>query len=114
DTGGWYKICCPTSQLSKPDVLGAIYRVRRGGAPKADDSRGLRIEWEKLPAPELIKFLDDERPYVIKRAIHQLARGKGDSIIALSQVLKKGPSVKARCNAVWALTQIDAPEAREA
>src|SRR5207253_10307050 len=29
DTGGWYKICCPTSQLSKPDVLGAIYRVRR-------------------------------------------------------------------------------------
>ncbi len=29
DTGGWYKLCCPTSQLAKPDVLGAIYRVRR-------------------------------------------------------------------------------------
>src|SRR4051812_26945462 len=28
DTGGWYKLCCPTSQLGKPDVLGAIYRVR--------------------------------------------------------------------------------------
>ncbi len=27
DTGGWYKLCCPTSQLHKPDVLGAIYRV---------------------------------------------------------------------------------------
>src|SRR3546814_9217684 len=26
DTGGWYKLCCPTSQLWKPDVLGAIYR----------------------------------------------------------------------------------------
>ena len=25
DTGGWYKLCCPTSQLQKPDVLGAIY-----------------------------------------------------------------------------------------
>src|SRR5207245_1449448 len=24
DTGGWYKLCCPTSQLVKPDVLGAI------------------------------------------------------------------------------------------
>ncbi len=34
DTGGWYKICCPTSQLSKPDVLGAIYRVRKAGAPR--------------------------------------------------------------------------------
>ncbi|MEI8108339.1 MAG: PVC-type heme-binding CxxCH protein, partial [Verrucomicrobiota bacterium] len=29
DTGGWYKICCPTSQLVKPQVLGAIYRVKQ-------------------------------------------------------------------------------------
>src|SRR5262249_46235706 len=29
DTGGWYKLCCPSSQLVKADVLGAIYRVRR-------------------------------------------------------------------------------------
>jgi putative membrane-bound dehydrogenase-like protein len=35
DTGGWYKLCCPTSQLAKPDVLGAIYRVKRKGAPGA-------------------------------------------------------------------------------
>ena len=33
DTGGWYKICCPTSQLYKQDVLGAIYRVN-GLAPR--------------------------------------------------------------------------------
>ncbi len=42
DTGGWYKLCCPTSQLVKPDVLGAIYRVRKQGAkpdgkPKVGD-----------------------------------------------------------------------------
>ena len=35
DTGGWYKICCPSSQLSKPAVLGGIYRVRKTGAPRA-------------------------------------------------------------------------------
>jgi len=29
DTGGWYKMCCPTSQLAKEDILGAIYRVRK-------------------------------------------------------------------------------------
>ena len=34
DTGGWYKICCPTSQLVKPDVLGGIYRIRKKGAAK--------------------------------------------------------------------------------
>jgi putative membrane-bound dehydrogenase-like protein len=32
DTGGWYKLCCPSSQLAKPDVLGGIYRVKRSGA----------------------------------------------------------------------------------
>lgn len=32
DTGGWYKLCCPSSQLAKPDVLGGIYRVKRIGA----------------------------------------------------------------------------------
>ncbi|HEY1190318.1 MAG TPA: PVC-type heme-binding CxxCH protein [Gemmata sp.] len=34
DTGGWYKLCCPTSQLVKPDVTGAIYRVKKIGAHK--------------------------------------------------------------------------------
>jgi putative membrane-bound dehydrogenase-like protein len=32
NTGGWYKLCCPSSQLVKADVLGAIYRVRRAPA----------------------------------------------------------------------------------
>ena len=34
DTGGWYRLCCPSSQLAKPDVLGAVYRVSRTDAPK--------------------------------------------------------------------------------
>lgn len=40
DTGPWYKLCCPTSQLAKPAVLGGIYRVRRKGAPRIADPRG--------------------------------------------------------------------------
>jgi putative membrane-bound dehydrogenase-like protein len=39
DTGGWYKLCCPSSQLWKADVLGGVYRVTKTGAshqrPKA-------------------------------------------------------------------------------
>ena len=34
DTGGWYKLCCPTSQLVKPDITGAIYRVKKTGSHK--------------------------------------------------------------------------------
>ena len=50
DTGGWYKLCCPTSQLWKPDVLGAIYRVRRVDAASVKDPRGLGIDWRAEPA----------------------------------------------------------------
>ena len=38
NTGGWYKLCCPSSQLVKDDVLGGIYRVRRTGAHRLERS----------------------------------------------------------------------------
>ena len=31
DTGGWFRIGCPSSLLAKPDVAGAVYRIRRSG-----------------------------------------------------------------------------------
>jgi len=38
DTGAWYKLCCPTSQLAKPDVLGAVYRVRAKTPSVSDEA----------------------------------------------------------------------------
>jgi len=114
DTGGWYKLCCPSSQLAKPDVLGAIYRIRRKGAPKVDDPSGLKINWAKSGPFEQAKLLDDHRPYVVKRAVHQLAQRKNESILALTETMKHSHSADARRNAVWALTQMDGPKARQA
>lgn len=31
DTGGWFRIGCPTSQIAKPEITGGIYRIRRAG-----------------------------------------------------------------------------------
>ena len=49
DTGGWYKLCCPTSQLAKPDVLGGIYRVRKKDATPAsapaETEKNQRLVW---------------------------------------------------------------------
>ena len=73
NTGGWYKLCCPTSQLWKPDILGAIYRIRRTGAPKIDDPRGLKIAWHDASAKSLSDLLGDPRPAVRSRAIQELA-----------------------------------------
>ncbi len=106
DTGGWYKLCCPTSQLHKPDVLGAIYRVRKTGAPKVDDPRGRKIAWAKLRADELVKFLDDPRPAVRRRAVASLGKVGRAAVVKLVPVVFGG-SAEARRNALWALARID-------
>ncbi len=72
DTGGWYKLCCPTSQLHKPDILGAIYRVKKTGAKKVDDPRGAKIDWEKQSITDIIKLDTDSRPAVRQRATKRL------------------------------------------
>src|SRR5438552_1635255 len=113
DTGGWYKLCCPTSQLSKPDMLGAIYRIRRVGAPKVADARGSKIPWENASAAGLANLLDDDRPAVCKRTMQQLAKKGASSVSAVTEVLKKSTSTRACRNAVWTLTRIDSPVARE-
>lgn len=112
DTGGWYKLCCPTSQLAKPDVLGAIYRVRRTNAPKVSDAHGLAINWQTAPPTELIKLLDDSRPVVRDKAIKELSDRQ--AVPDLTQALKTETSPERRLNALWALNRMDLPLAREA
>ncbi len=115
DTGGWYKICCPTSQLQKPDVLGAIYRIRRSGTKRSDDPRGLKLDWLALKPPDLAALLDDSRPAVRRRAIEALG-AKGEAAIgALKPLLEPSShSPDVRRNAVWTLAHIDTAAARDA
>ncbi len=63
DTGGWYKLCCPTSQLVKPDVTGAIYRVKKTGAHKEQ----VKPKPKPLPTLKLIGLKRD--PVRIQTAI---------------------------------------------
>lgn len=114
DTGGWFRIGCPTSRIAKPQINGAIYRIRRNGAPVIDDPRGLKIDWEHTPVTHLTRLLDDPRPAVVNRAIDMAALRGGDAIQALGAVLKNDSSSTSRRNAVFALTRIDAPAARDA
>ncbi len=107
DTGGWYKLCCPTSQFERPEVLGGIYRVSPVGADVPGDPRGLRIDWSNVDLHRLTALLDDERPFVRERAIATLAsRGEG-SVEVLRQVVGGSMSARARIAAVWSLTRID-------
>ena len=114
DTGGWYKLCCPSSQLAKADVLGGIYRVRRTDAPKREDPRGIKIAWSTLAPADLVKLLDDARYVVRERAIAELARHKQAAIPALASALETSNSEETAVNTVWALARIASPEARQA
>jgi putative heme-binding domain-containing protein len=129
DTGGWYKLCCPTSQLHKPDVLGAIYRVKRAKATRVDDPRRAKLAWSRMNAEALAPLLTDPRPVARRRAIRELARRGELALPVLESVMLAGTpdpgiltplmrlareSAEMRRNAVWALTRIDRLEARDA
>jgi putative membrane-bound dehydrogenase-like protein len=110
DTGGWYKLCCPTSQLAKPDVLGAIYRIRRKGAAPVVDPRGLKLPWN-VDAAALVQRLEDARPAVQKRAM--LALRKLKAVGPLRDAIRKGKTETAQL-AAWTLAGIDSADARAA
>jgi putative heme-binding domain-containing protein len=118
DTGGWYKLCCPTSQLVKPDVLGAIYRIRRTGAPRIEDPRGLKLDWpgrkldrndEELTklVVDLTKRLGDHRQAVRQRAVKELGAFGSQAEYELGRLLTAKPpkAASVRRNAVWALAR---------
>jgi putative heme-binding domain-containing protein len=114
DTGGWYKLCCPSSQFHKPDVLGAIYRVRKTWAAKVEDPRGRKLAWDRLTATEMAKLLGDPRPAVGRRAIEALAARGASAMGEIGGAMRMNNSAETRRNAVWTLTRMDQPSARDA
>ena len=101
DTGSWYMICCPTSKVAKPHVLGGIYRLRKQGTPGVSDPRGLNLDWDQ---PEL-SWLSDDRPAVVKRAIEALANERHLGALRKAE---------ARLPALWSIHRISGQAARKA
>lgn len=115
DTGGWYKLCCPTSQIIKADVLGAVYRVKRVGAKPVSDPRGLKLDWENAGPATLASWLDDSRFAVRQRAMDLLAREGATNVVALRNAFQAtDSSPEKRLNAIWTACRFETlPEAME-
>ena len=104
DTGGWFRIGCPVSKVAKPHIYGAIYRIRKTGSHKVADPRGLKLGFDKTPAKDAVKYLDDPRWVVREKAIERLAILAEVSTDELSGVIKdRKRSAVAKRNAVWAM-----------
>ncbi|MFM8286217.1 MAG: HEAT repeat domain-containing protein, partial [Planctomycetaceae bacterium] len=112
DTGGWYKLCCPTSQLAKPDVLGGIYRLRKTAAPTVADPRGRQVDFAALDAAAAARLAADPRPAVWQQAQSRLVALGEPAVPAVASLLRH-PSPRARTRAVWTLSQLP-PESASA
>lgn len=116
DTGGWFRIGCPTSQVAKPEVPGAIYRVRKAGLPDRDgDVFGNKFAWDKATAEAIAKKLDAPSFAIRERARTELAVLGEPAIPELEAILSepKEHTELARRNAVWTLARMrfaDAPD----
>ncbi|MEX2566233.1 MAG: PVC-type heme-binding CxxCH protein [Cyclobacteriaceae bacterium] len=114
DTGGWFIKGCPLSQVSKPELKGAIYRVRKKNADKLEDPYGNQIQWNSLSPEKAVEYLNDQRPFVSDRAGQLLVDQGTHAILLLSDLLQTSGSVDARTKAVFTLYRIGTDEAREA
>ncbi|ADV62070.1 heme-binding protein [Isosphaera pallida ATCC 43644] len=119
DTGAWYKLCCPTSQLVDPQVLGAIYRLKPLQGVRRDDPWGRRLDWSSQASiADLTARLADPRPAVRRRAARQLADHSRTAVVVAALKRASDPkmiaSAAARREAVWVLGRIETPEARAA
>ena len=108
DTGGWLSWGCPHSKAAKPEVYGAVYRIRRKKGLSHPDPRGAMINWSTLSAPELIELLADSRPTVRDQAEARLVTKGKAALAPLARACAPGtsrnPDVRRR--AVFALSQL--------
>lgn len=111
NTGGWFRIGCPSAEVGESDLRGAIYRVRKKGQQRHADARGRHLNLNKLADLEMTSLLGDERVVVRERAMAEFARRGAKSAPTLRASIHS-PSPVIRRNCVWALTRIDDPDAR--
>ena len=110
ETGGWFIKGCPLSQVSKPELQGSIYRIRKKNAAKVEDPFGNAIDWKALDVAAVSKYLEDSRPFVAEKAVNNLVDRAQESIGALTTVLETSGNANARTRAVFGLYRISTDE----
>ena len=81
--GGWFRIGCPVSQVEKPAIKGAIWRVRRKDAKKVEDPWGLKMDWTVGNGELLQAAIEDKRFAVRDRAatLHTKRTARNEAVI---------------------------------
>lgn len=111
DTGGWFRIGCPTSQLAKPEIAGTIYRLSKKGEPYRAPTYP---DWNKLTAEQVSHFLSAPEDWLRDRAITELAVRGAPSMPELERILTGGQvDATGRINAIWTLARMKFSESTD-
>lgn len=112
DTGGWFRIGCPASQIAKPEIVGNIYRLSRDGAPSY--VAPVYPDWNRLTSEQVSEYLGAPEDWLQERAITELAVRGEPAVPELRRLLQSGSApVAARKNAVWTLARMKFSESAD-
>ncbi|MEQ1749455.1 MAG: PVC-type heme-binding CxxCH protein [Prosthecobacter sp.] len=81
DTGGWFRIGCPSGLMAKSDLLGALYRIKRS---TATSGRSLVASLPPTDLKSQIASLKSTDPQAQRRALEALVQQMPDAAIAKS------------------------------
>lgn len=113
DTGGWYRLCCPTSHLDQSAASGGIYRLEKNTeTPSGSETSSANIVWEKLPIQEVMDRVEDSRMGIAQRALAELKRRGGEAYGPIIQTIDNAErSIELRQELLWFLGQSERSEA---
>lgn len=116
DTGGWYDLCCPTSRIDQKTASGGIYRLARQATLDAQATSQERAEPASDPISKLLAKLHDDRHWVARQALLEIANSKDAQAAELTRLLSSQFSNKAaelsfRLDSLWALCAIGSDSA---
>lgn len=110
DTGGWFRNGCPSSRYARPQLEGAVYRIRPAGElRRRAQPDGTDLE----PRAEIalrIEQLTDPNIAVARQAMDRLAQ-LGPPAVAALRSGWQSLGEAARLQAVWAICRSEAPQA---
>lgn len=75
DTGGWFRIGCPSSLMAKSDLLGAVYRIKptKPQSTPLTAKRSSKSSWELKNAEEVAAQLESADPGAVRAALEWVA-----------------------------------------
>ncbi|MEN3941441.1 PVC-type heme-binding CxxCH protein [Prosthecobacter sp. SYSU 5D2] len=79
NTGGWFRIGCPSSLMAKPDMLGSVYRIRGpkpAPAVAASAVPDWKPDWKLTTKEDIAQQLQSKNPCAVLHALTALARRK--------------------------------------